>query len=252
MTPEDRSHDAIIRRTLHETAESVNPAGDGLERIRHRLAAPRPARSLLPSLVTSFRLAAVKHLVRVSAATWLRPALAIGGAVAIVAGGVFALGQVEQPVTPAGSVSTPTGTHRTAHAGSSTLATPGAWTLPIGVEPGPTPSGPREKNKATGVLPVATSSTSPPAGSPAARARTLNTPSQAPSTPSPAPSTASSTPSPTDTGTPTPSDTGTPSPSDTGTSGGTPSPGDTGSSGGTPSPGDTGPSPPLPVPIDGG
>ena len=40
MTRDDRDYDAIIRRALQAAAESVEPAGDGLERIRHRLASP--------------------------------------------------------------------------------------------------------------------------------------------------------------------------------------------------------------------
>ena len=42
MTQRDRDFEEMLRRTLHAAAESVEPADDGLQRIRARLTAPRP------------------------------------------------------------------------------------------------------------------------------------------------------------------------------------------------------------------
>ena len=106
MTPDDRDYDATISRALHAAAESVEPARDGLERIRHRLASSRRARLRAHASVAWSRLAAIGRLIRRGpAAVGLRPVLAVAGAVAIVVAGAFALGRVEQPITPANSVS---------------------------------------------------------------------------------------------------------------------------------------------------
>ncbi|MBO0775492.1 MAG: hypothetical protein J2P34_04200, partial [Actinobacteria bacterium] len=37
----DDDFEVILRRALHESVESVEPAGDGLQRIRRKLAKPR-------------------------------------------------------------------------------------------------------------------------------------------------------------------------------------------------------------------
>ena len=42
MSQRDRDFDEILRRGLHEAADSVEPAEDGLERIRARLTGPYP------------------------------------------------------------------------------------------------------------------------------------------------------------------------------------------------------------------
>jgi hypothetical protein len=42
MTQRDRDLEEILRRTLRAAASSVEPADDGLERIRARLTTPRP------------------------------------------------------------------------------------------------------------------------------------------------------------------------------------------------------------------
>ncbi|SRR6266545_3340941 len=43
MTYPTREHEELLRRALRVAADSVEPAGDGLERIRARLTTPRPA-----------------------------------------------------------------------------------------------------------------------------------------------------------------------------------------------------------------
>ncbi len=47
MTPQDRDFEDIIRSALRSAADSIEPTGDGLQKIRHRLHSPRSARSLL-------------------------------------------------------------------------------------------------------------------------------------------------------------------------------------------------------------
>ena len=42
MSQRDRDHDEILRRALHAAANSVEPAEDGLERIRAQLTTPYP------------------------------------------------------------------------------------------------------------------------------------------------------------------------------------------------------------------
>jgi hypothetical protein len=42
MSPSDRDYDELVRRGLHVAADSVEPAEDGLERIRARLTTPYP------------------------------------------------------------------------------------------------------------------------------------------------------------------------------------------------------------------
>ncbi len=155
MTSEDRDYEASIRHALHATAESIDPAGDGLERIRHRVASPRPATSLLSSLVAWFRRAAIKLLVRLEPGAWLWPVLAIAGAAAIMIAGIFALSEVQQSITQANSVSPPGTSHHPVRASPPTQMALGAWALPIGVEPSPT-TGSRSGQSSTVVLPVRT------------------------------------------------------------------------------------------------
>src|ERR1700730_1787808 len=194
MTSEDRDYEASIRHALHATAESIDPAGDGLERIRHRVASPRPATSLPSSLVAWFRRAAIKLLVRLEPGAWLWPVLAIAGAAAIVVAGIFALSEVQQSITQANSVSPPGTTHHPVRASPPTQMALGAWALPIGVEPSPT-TGSLSGASSTDVLPV--SPPRPPASAP-------------PPGPSPPAPTATARPSPTATATPTPTLTPTP------------------------------------------
>jgi hypothetical protein len=150
MTSDDHYHEAIIRRALHAAAESVEPASDGLERIRHRLA----------------------QLRRVPLAAGLRPAAAIAGAVAIVVTGAFVLRQIQQPVRPANSVSTSSTSQHPS--GASSARSPaqvetGPWSVPLGVEPGPASHDP-----SAGVVPPVAPALTPSASTPPA---TVGTPS---------------------------------------------------------------------------
>jgi hypothetical protein len=277
MTSTERDYDAILRRALSAAAESVEPAADGLDRIRGRLSAPRVssfvllteflhwfgplllwiesgiagARSGLEALAARMQLGdragqvsdriwpAVAVLQRLAArarpllaalgwkaaprrpraahrsqppanglrarlspaftrlgpaASWLRPVLAVAGAVAIVVAGVFALSQAQQFITPTNQITGPGATHHK----SSPATTPPAL-VPIGSQGSPTSTG----YSSQGAQPVVNCSPSPkaksttvaPASSPAA------TPSQSVTpTPTPTDSTATPTASPTDTG----------------------------------------------------
>jgi hypothetical protein len=277
MTSPERDYEDILRRALRAAAESVEPAADGLDRIRGRLSAPRVSpfvllteflrwlrpillrvdsglaagRSSLSALATRLRLparagqvlgrlqpalGAVAALTRPvltavggktaprpraahrsqpppnglrarlgstftrlgPAASWLRPVLAVAGAVAIVVAGVFALGQAQQFITPTNQITRPSATH---HKATSAATSPGGWTLPIGVNQAtPTPT----TASSPGAQPV---TSCPP--SPKVKPSSLAPATSKPPTPS-----QSATP------TLTPTDTATPSASPTDTSAG--------------------------------
>lgn len=200
-----REHDLdeFLRRALHAAADSVEPAGDGLERIRHQLARPRlrlqfhlwltecadlvrlagirlePAASrvwaaLLAACAAA--VAAVRRLAGWAAAkagapaaaegrsrhgaahrsqpagplsglgslSWLRPALAVAGAVVIVVAGVFTLAQLRQTVT---DISLLTGGNQSPSAGAPSA--PGATRsrIPGGVAPSSPGSSPSARAK---------------------------------------------------------------------------------------------------------
>jgi len=77
-------HGEILRRALHAEADSVNPAGDGLERIRARIADGRGRRFGLG------RFGAARFGLDRFAVNWARPVLAVAAAVVIAALGVTA------------------------------------------------------------------------------------------------------------------------------------------------------------------
>ena len=244
MISQDRDYEDILRDALRAAAESIEPAGNGLERIRHRSHSRRSARSMLARAADWLRLYRIRLSVRLEsfrwelsqrgigqpptgpdhdgrtpvgktaarlgpAAAWLKPAFAVGAVVAVVVVGVFTLNRMQEAViTPTNSVTSPGQQHApTAAAG---LASRGLWTVPIGVSTSPPPAASRKKAPLTALPAVACTPT--PTASPSP------TPSgTASATPSPTPSgTASATPS------PTPSDTGSPTDTPTtGTGGGT-------------------------------
>ncbi len=188
MKSQERDYDDILRRALRAAAESVEPAADGLDRIRGRVSARHlsPFMLLIEVLDDYFRpllllleagaAGALSALARLwsraaqtqlpgrggraldqvrqrpraahrsqpppaglwaglgaaftrlrPAASWLKPVLAVGGAVGIVVAGVFTLGQVQQAITPANQISRPGATHHRA----STAPTPPAVLVPI-------------------------------------------------------------------------------------------------------------------------
>jgi len=92
MTTLDRDYEDIVRRALAAAAESIEPAGDGLQRIRYRLNSPRSMGSLAAGLTEWLRLSGIRFFVRLEPATET---------------GRTALGQVRQLFTSPGLLSGP-------------------------------------------------------------------------------------------------------------------------------------------------
>jgi hypothetical protein len=239
MISQDRDYEDILRDALRAAAESVEPAGNGLERIRHRSHSRRSARSVLARAADWLRLYRIRLSVRLEsfrwelsqrgigqpptgpdhdgrtpvgktaarlgpAAAWLKPAFAVAAVVAVVVIGVVTLNRMQAAViAPTGSATSPG--HQHAPAAATGLATPGPWTVPIGVSTSQPPTASKEKLPLTALPAVACTPT--PTPSPSATPSATSSVSASP-TPS-----ITTTPSPT----PTPSVTG--SPSDTPTTG---------------------------------
>jgi hypothetical protein len=246
MISQDRDYEDILRDALRAAAESVEPAGNGLERIRHRSHSRRSARSTLARAADWLRLYRIRLSVRLEsfrwelsqrgigqpptgpdhdgrtpvgktaarlgpAAAWLKPAFAVAAVVAVVVVGVFTLNRMQEAViAPTGSATSPGQQH--ARAAAVGLASPGRWQQPLGVSP---------------TQPYTTSTKKAALATPAVACTPTPTPSPS-ATPS-ASASGSPTPTPSDTTTPSP----TPTPSDTGSPTDTPT---TGSGGGTDSP----------------
>jgi hypothetical protein len=68
MTVLDRDYEDIVRRALAAAAESIEPSGDGLQRIRHRLQSPRSASSWAYRWAESARLHRIRFFVRLEPA----------------------------------------------------------------------------------------------------------------------------------------------------------------------------------------
>jgi hypothetical protein len=64
MMTQDRDYEDALRRALTAAAESIEPAGDGLQRIRHRLDSPRSLRSVLSGCAEWLELHGTRFLVR--------------------------------------------------------------------------------------------------------------------------------------------------------------------------------------------
>jgi hypothetical protein len=92
MTTLDREYEDVVRRALIAAAESIEPAGDGLQRIRHRLSSPRSMTSVAASFTEWLRLSGIRLSVR------LEPATGTGRTV---------LGQVRRLFTGPGLLSRP-------------------------------------------------------------------------------------------------------------------------------------------------
>jgi len=244
MISQDRDYEDILRDALRAAAESVEPAGNGLERIRHRSHSRRSARSTLTTAADWLRLYRIRLSVRLEsfrwelsqrgigqpptgpdhdgrtpvgktaarlgpAAAWLKPAFAVAAVVAVVVVGVFTLNRMQEAViTPTGSAASPG--QQQVPASAAGLASPGPWTVPIGVSTS---------------LPAAASKKKSTLATPAVACTPTPTPSPSATPSASASATPSATPSDTTTTgpTPTPSVTGG-SPSDTPTTGGTQAP----------------------------
>lgn len=242
MISQDRDYEDVLRDALRAAAASIEPAGDGLERIRHRSHSRRSARSMLVRAAEWLRLYRIRLTVRLEsfrwelsqrgigqpptgpdhngrtpagqtagrlgpAAAWLKPAFAVAAVVAVVVVGVVTLNRMQEAViTPTNSVTSPG--HHHAPTAATGLATPGLWQPPLGWNPTQPPTA--SKKKSTTVLPaIACTPTAAPSVSPTPTDTTTPTP----------------TPAPTDTTTPTP----TPAPTDTGSPSDTPTTGSGGS-----------------------
>jgi len=70
MMTQDRDYEDILRDALRAAAESVEPASDGLERVRHRLHSPRSARSMLARAADWLRLYRIRLSVRLESFRW--------------------------------------------------------------------------------------------------------------------------------------------------------------------------------------
>ena len=69
MMTQDRDYEDALRRALTAAAESIEPAGDGLQRIRHRLDSPRSPRSVLSGCAEWLELRGTRFLVRLEPVT---------------------------------------------------------------------------------------------------------------------------------------------------------------------------------------
>lgn len=239
MMTQDRDYEDILRDALRAAAESVEPAGNGLERIRHRSHSRRSARSVLVSAADWLRLYRIRLSVRLEsfrwelsqrgigqpptgpdhdgrtpvgktaarlgpAAAWLKPAFAVAAVVAVVVIGVVTLNRMQEAViAPTGSATSPG--QQQAPAAATGLATPGPWTVPIGVSTSlPAAASKKKSTLATPAVACTPTPTPSPSVTPSSSASV---------TPSPTPSVTNTTGP-----TPTPSVTGG-SPSDTPTTG---------------------------------
>ena len=260
MTTQDRDYEDLIRGALCAAAESIEPVGDGLQKIRHRLNSPRSTRSMLAGFTGWLLLYRIRLSVRLEPVTaagqsalgqlerlvtgaagrrgaggrrtapsraargrlgaarpWLRPALAVSAVVAVVVVGFVTLHTVQQTVvTQNNSLSSPGA--QPAGAQPDTVASPGLWQPPLGINTSQPVTGTYQKKPVFAAPVVACTPTPSP--------RTSKKPAP---TPRATGSSAAPTPTPTDTSpatpTPTPTDTGgspsaTPSPTDTGATGG--------------------------------
>jgi hypothetical protein len=226
MISQDRDYEDILRGALRAAADSIEPAGNGLERIRHRSHSRRSARSTAARAADWLRLYRIRLSVRLEsfrwelsqrgigqpptgpdhdgrtpvgktaarlgpAAAWLKPAFAVAAVVAVVVVGVFTLNRMQEAViTPANSVTSPGQQHGPAAAA---LASPGLWQPPIGVKQEPQAATSKKKTPVTALPAVACTPTPSPSPSPtptdSASATPSATPSDSPSaTPSATPS----------------------------------------------------------------
>jgi hypothetical protein len=64
MMTQDRDYEDILRRALSAAAESIEPTGDGLQHIRHRLDSPRSPRPVLSGCIEWLELHGTRFLVR--------------------------------------------------------------------------------------------------------------------------------------------------------------------------------------------
>jgi len=225
MTYRTLDYEERLRAALRAAAESVEPDGDGLERIRARIHAPRPATAAwlateaepsglgpVVDRLRSFPAAALRWLRPVTAGGapapygWLRPLAAAAAFVLVVGTGALALTQnLTQSITPVGQ-NGQIGSAQTAnkgsggnHPGGGTLTGPGSTQVPTpsssgsvaAVPSSPGPSSQPSPSCSAKPTPNPTVSGGPPVST---------SPSPTPSSPSPSPTPSSPAPSPSDSG----------------------------------------------------
>ena len=209
--------DDVLRRALHAAVDPIEPAGDGLTRIMHRLSTPsaiRQATLLVTDCVDLARLITIWLEPAFTGATrlrwrhdagyrrelphqpawppmrragpWLRPALAVVGAVAIVVVAVVVLGPMRQIVART-SLNTGPGTGAPAHAGAhSTSSSPGqsptaSLTRTSPTRPGTTSAKAGRTSHRPGTTPTSSPAVTPsvsPAASPSQSPGVTPTPSK--------------------------------------------------------------------------
>ena len=233
MTYPTREHEDLLRRALRAAGDSVEPAGDGLERTRARLTRPRPAFAAwmmsgaepaalrVRPVLSWLRLRIGLALGRIGPALawlrarfragdgtvkagpgWLRPVAAIAAFVVIIGSGAFAISALRHSITQTGvdiglgqSTATTGGTKGPGgvNGNGHKIVPPNQLWLPLHTGSTPAPIPPSPKAQAT-PGPSCTPTVTPTTPSPSV-APTTPSPSVAPTTPTPTPTSPSPSPS---------------------------------------------------------
>ncbi len=124
MMTQDRDYEDALRRALSAAAESIEPAGDGLQRIRHRLDSPRSPRSVLSGCAHWLELRGTRFLVR------LEPVTEAGRTALRRSGPLLALVSfLRRLLSP--QVARRAGGHRGAASSPGRLGPAGPWLKPV-------------------------------------------------------------------------------------------------------------------------
>ncbi len=119
MMTQDRDYEDVLRRALAAAADSIEPTGDGLQRIRHRLDSRRSAQSVFSGCTQRLELHGTRLLVR------LEPAIESGRAVLRRSGLVRVLPILAALFSPRG------GGHRGPARPRGRLGSAAAWLKPV-------------------------------------------------------------------------------------------------------------------------
>jgi hypothetical protein len=129
MMTQDRDYEDALRRALTAAAESIEPAGDGLQRIRHRLDSPRP-RSILSGCTEWLELRGTRFLIRLEPATEAgRTALGRSGPLAALVS--FLRGLLSPRAARRAGRAGQAGGHRGAAGSPGRLGPAGPWLKPV-------------------------------------------------------------------------------------------------------------------------
>ncbi|MDX6335281.1 MAG: hypothetical protein QOG05_2621 [Streptosporangiaceae bacterium] len=128
MMTQDRDYEDVLRRALTAAAESIEPAGDGLQRIRHRLDSRRSPRSVLSRCAGWLDVHGTRFLVRLEPA--IEAARAALRRTGPLSGLLLALGRfLADAFSPRGRRRA--GGHRGAASAPGRLGPAGAWLKPV-------------------------------------------------------------------------------------------------------------------------